>query len=78
MTVAKKKTRTQHVIDKQNLDGSWRGVASLWGDTVTPELLAVVLAAFRESEPAAVFKLSLKVRTYTVETKPSPLLREDE
>lgn len=64
-------SRTLYVIDKQNQDGTWQGVASLWGvvdpngheEVITQDVLAAVLAVFKDNDQTGVYRLVQKVRT---------------
>jgi hypothetical protein len=58
------------VFDKQNEDGSWTGVASLWNIAVPfaiadKELINLMLAALKTSHPLSEFRAVLKTRTET-------------
>lgn len=56
-------TRVLFVVDKQNLDGTWDGVASIWSPVATPQVLDAVADAFRMTDPGGVYRIVQKTRT---------------
>jgi hypothetical protein len=59
-------TATLFVIDEQNADGTWRGVASMWSE-VNPLILDALLAVFKDNDQTGTYRLVRKDRTETTE-----------
>jgi hypothetical protein len=57
---------TLYVVDKQMPDGTWQGVASMW-EEIDPDILAAVLAVFKDNDQEGTYRLVTKVRTETLE-----------
>jgi len=55
----------EYVIDQQNPDGSWDGVAGVWGVT-NPDVLATLLAVFKDNNQSGTYRMVSKVRSESV------------
>lgn len=56
----------EYVIDQQSpQDGSWTGIAGVWGVT-DADVLAAILAVFKDNDQTGVYRMVAKTRTETV------------